>query len=62
MAQWVKTLTSVHEDVDWIPGLVWWLTIWRRCDCGVGRVAKAPIQPLAWEPPYALDVGPKNKI
>ena len=36
MAQWVKTLTSVHEDVSSIPGLIQWvrdlelLCLWRR--------------------------------
>ena len=30
------------------PALLWlWLWLWRRL------VATAPIQPLAWEPPYA---------
>ena len=31
-------------DVAWIP---------HYCGSGIGRVATAPIQPLAWEPPYA---------
>ena len=30
----------------WDPALLW---LWRR------PVAAAPIQPLAWEPPYALE-------
>ena len=30
--------------------------IWLCCGCGVGRVATAPIRPLAWEPPYAMGV------
>ena len=29
VAQWVKNLTSIHEDVDLIPGLAQWLRI--RC-------------------------------
>ena len=30
------------------------LKLWRRL------VATSPIQPLAWEPPYAVGSGPKN--
>ena len=25
VAQWVKNLTSIHEDVGLIPGLTWWV-------------------------------------
>ena len=28
----------------------------RCCGCGVGRELQLPIQPLAWEPPYAVGV------
>ena len=25
VAQWVKNLTSIQEDVGLIPGLAWWI-------------------------------------
>ena len=53
MAQQVKNLTSIHEDVGLIPSLVEWVKdpefpqaavqvanvagIWHHCGCGVGR-------------------------
>ena len=39
----MQTITF-KEDGEWDPALLW---LWRR------PVATAPIQPLAWEPPYA---------
>ena len=52
---------NIHEDADLIPGLTEWigypalLWLWHRL------AAVAPIQPLAWEVPYATGVALKSE-
>ena len=51
--------TSNHEVVGSIPGLTQWVKdlawLWHR------PAAVAPIQPLAWKPPYAEGAARKSK-
>ena len=66
MAQHVKNLISIHEDVGSNPVLAQWVRI-RHCPgCGIGMAATALLCLLAWELPYAIRAAlkkrKKNKI
>ena len=77
MAQQVKNLTSIHQDVGLMPGLAQWVKgSGIAVSCGVGcrrsfnlvllwlwcrPAAVALIRPLAWELPYAMDVALKRR-
>ena len=49
VAQRVKTLASIREDEDSIPGLTQWVKDLGCCELWHSLVAAALIRPLAWE-------------
>ena len=76
MAQQVTNPPGNHEDVGLIPGLAQWVkdlalplpVVCRRCGSDLvllwlwcRPVVVAPIQPLAWELPYAAALLKKKK-
>ena len=61
MTEQLTNPTRIHKDPA-LPGAVVWVAdvAWILHCCGCG-IAVALIQPLAWEPPYAMSVALDSK-
>ena len=61
VAQWKQIWLASMRAKVWSLALVSRLKIWHCCELWCRPAATAPIQPLAWESPYAVGAALKKK-